>query len=670
MFLTILENVKFLLCILFFLAGFADGHSQSDTLGENSGITVKWTGARSSDWSDSGNFADGTMPRPLSMVVIPADVPNSPIVNINDTINSLTILPEAWLTIDPGAGFHVSYADSSSLNNYGTLVNNGILGISDDLYNEGKIINNGTIDVFAKGEGSQYFFALVNRDSIVNHEGGVINTYNKSFWNEYVNTILDNRGVININKVKYHSELIVGRSPVICDLCITQNSNVWNKPDGVINVDNVGFIWTHRGGVLKNEGIMNIFKKSSIGINAIASNKLINSGKLYFTKNDFDNFHNIKLVNTGELFEKEDSSLFQFEGMAAKYNLVFSQVRVANDYRLDLVEQEVMNLSYLENTIEFRYADLNHIDNPGDILFKVLLEGYTDKWSEGGYYKYTYLDLPPGDYTFKLMAGYKGVWGEEVLEKKIHIRPPFWKTTWFKTLSGILLLILLYNLYKYHTNSLIEKERERLLAEITGQEKERKRLAVDLHDDFGIRISALKMYMNSIEKIIGDRDEQLAMLSKSAIDIVDDSMQNLRILLTNLSPRTLEEHGFVFAIKELATFINKTNAVHIDVNADENTKTLRRDFSLSLYRVTQELMNNSIKHADCKKISIQLTLENNLLILEYMDNGKGFEIKKNSIKGLGLQNIRNRISLLKGNVDFKTSFDNGVHVKITVPYKN
>jgi signal transduction histidine kinase len=86
-----------------------------------------------------------------------------------------------------------------------------------------------------------------------------------------------------------------------------------------------------------------------------------------------------------------------------------------------------------------------------------------------------------------------------------------------------------------------------------------------------------------------------------------------------------------------------------------------------LYRITQELLNNSIKHAECSEISIQLLSRDNVLVLTYSDNGKGFDKAQLREKGFGLKNIENRVQLIAGKINWDTSLGNGMSVTVEVP---
>jgi len=177
------------------------------------------------------------------------------------------------------------------------------------------------------------------------------------------------------------------------------------------------------------------------------------------------------------------------------------------------------------------------------------------------------------------------------------------------------------------------------------------------------RISALKMYINTIENLSQDKDEKLAKLSHSAVDLVDNSMKDLRNLLTNLSPNSLREHGLFAAISELIHSINRVGKIEISFDTNCSNEKFEPSIELNIFRVIQELLNNSVKHARCDSIGIQIILDQGYLRISFSDNGIGFN-RNQSKMGYGFTNIENRIKMISGSIKWPNEFSNETNILI------
>ena len=164
-------------------------------------------------------------------------------------------------------------------------------------------------------------------------------------------------------------------------------------------------------------------------------------------------------------------------------------------------------------------------------------------------------------------------------------------------------------------------QRKKLLeASIIAQEKERERMARDLHDEVGATLSTAKLYVSHI--LGGGSKEKATDTRQKAEALLDQAIISVRSISHNLLPVNLEEFGLISALEEIANKINETSEleVHIDHRLQGR---LPSEMELHLYRIVQELLNNTLKHAGATSVIISLYHENGLLTLIYRDNGKG-----------------------------------------------
>jgi PAS domain S-box-containing protein len=223
-----------------------------------------------------------------------------------------------------------------------------------------------------------------------------------------------------------------------------------------------------------------------------------------------------------------------------------------------------------------------------------------------------------------------------------------------------------HSLVKIHDlTDKIHQEAGRIATIIKTQEEERNRVASDLHDSIGQQISALKFYFDSIQK---QKDETLRIqLLKKTEALIDNVSDEIRNICFQLMPRSVEKFGIGQSIKQLADLIHFSTGIKFDVKIEEQTDKLDPNVSMSVYRVIQEFVNNSIKHAKCKNISIHLSVKPKVLSLNMADDGIGFTNNASLKKGNGIDNINLRIKYLKGDLIFNPEKNKGVKLNITIP---
>ncbi len=240
------------------------------------------------------------------------------------------------------------------------------------------------------------------------------------------------------------------------------------------------------------------------------------------------------------------------------------------------------------------------------------------------------------------------------------------------TVTGIILLLaiafLWYNRKRLQQKAILEAEknkyRKKLLeASIDAEEKERKRIARELHDGVAQQLGGLKMAWQSISKEYkGKSVDKLAEITKT----LDDATDEVRNISHQMMPKSLGTNGLVYAIEDMLDKTFKYSTIkygfeHYGVEGRFNEK-----IELSLYRVCQELVNNVIKHSGADFISIQLFKNKRHLILILEDNGKGMQ-GNNKKPGIGLLNIASRIDTINGEVNYEPGPESGTVATIRIP---
>jgi signal transduction histidine kinase len=234
-------------------------------------------------------------------------------------------------------------------------------------------------------------------------------------------------------------------------------------------------------------------------------------------------------------------------------------------------------------------------------------------------------------------------------------------------IAGILAVIIIFfliTLIRYQKRS-IRLHKEKIIAEITTLENERKRVSADLHDGLGPVLSTVKFQIKSIDV----HDSESKAMIHTAANHIDDMLTKIREIANDLRPTVLVRAGLVKAVQDFIDSIKV--AAHISIESDfSNVEiALEKDKETHLYRIIQEVINNALKHANTKKMFVQLKNEKQNLILEVKDFGKGFNIQEVEQKsgGLGLRNIMSRVDVLNGNIYINSSTNNGTTYTIEIP---
>jgi signal transduction histidine kinase len=256
------------------------------------------------------------------------------------------------------------------------------------------------------------------------------------------------------------------------------------------------------------------------------------------------------------------------------------------------------------------------------------------------------------------------------------------KTLWNYILAGsfvtlLLLAMLAYRNYR-HKQQLqqqriaeLEKEKQLLAAEavLKGQEEERSRIAKDLHDGLGGMLSGVKYSFNHMKDNLIMTPENMQGFERG-LDMLDSSINELRRVAHSMMPEALMKFGLNAALKDFCTSINGSGVLKV-LYQPYGLEGLQvaAPVSVTIYRIVQELINNSIKHATASQAIVQLHREDNKLLLTVEDNGKGFDTQLLSqARGIGWSNIKNRLDYLKAKLDVQSVLGKGtsVNVEITV----
>jgi PAS domain S-box-containing protein len=208
-------------------------------------------------------------------------------------------------------------------------------------------------------------------------------------------------------------------------------------------------------------------------------------------------------------------------------------------------------------------------------------------------------------------------------------------------------------------------EKQLYTARVNAEEKERERIAKDLHDGIGPLLSTLKIYLYDIQKSSED-GTNMESVAKSG-EIINEAISCVKEISNNVSPHVLRNFGLTQAIKSFLEKLVIKSDIKFKLNSNLNIR-VSEIIEITFYRIATELINNTLKYAGANNIEIIVIKTEKNLSFNYKDDGIGFDyntqIKES--KGFGLQNIQSRVHAIGGELNFSSSHGNGVNVIINV----
>ncbi len=330
-----------------------------------------------------------------------------------------------------------------------------------------------------------------------------------------------------------------------------------------------------------------------------------------------------------------------------------------------------ITLSYDSAGVEIHYASLS-FTNRSKVRFKYKIEGVDNDWVDvGGRSRAYYTNIPPGEWTFRVIGSNNdGVWNETGAVMNITVTPPFWQTWWFYSFVGLFFAAVGPSIYYVRVTQLQrERRRQQIFAEqlIDSQEKERRRIAMELHDGLAQQILIIKNRAELALKEVGDPEktaEQLREIAGSAVHSIND----VRQISHDLRPVHLEQFGLTETIKHLREQLSESSAIEWAFHVDDIDAAVPMEKQINCFRILQEGTNNILRHSEATQASVMIRREENHVIVSMWDNGKGFDpAGPTPDAGLGLAGILERTYTLGGTCEIKSAPGKGTTIKILIP---
>ena len=309
-----------------------------------------------------------------------------------------------------------------------------------------------------------------------------------------------------------------------------------------------------------------------------------------------------------------------------------------------------------EYSFSFEFAALNFLV-PEKNQYAYKLEGVDERWVEAGTRRFaSYTGLSPGTYTFRVKGSNNdGVWNEEGIAVQVTVLPAFWQTWWFRVLVVVLIAGVLIAAYRYRMAYLLKMEHMRL------------RIAGDLHDDVGSKLSGIALMSEMIrdETMPLDRETRqthLTNISTTARQLVD----GLRDIVWFITPEHDKPGEMVLKMKDVAGTL--LNGIGYTLSSTGTGITALDDadmiFRRNVYLIYKEALNNIARHAHAETVDIILDEDGGLLILRITDDGVGFDPAQQQ-GGHGLSSMAYRAEQIGASLHIESAAGTGTRLTLT-----
>jgi len=203
---------------------------------------------------------------------------------------------------------------------------------------------------------------------------------------------------------------------------------------------------------------------------------------------------------------------------------------------------------------------------------------------------------------------------------------------------------------------------------IEGEDRERKRIAHELHDGLGQYLVAANMNLQSVQKDTGQLPQKRQKQFRTGLSLLKEALSETRSIAHNLMAKAITDYGLVAALQNLINDLKNSTDIDFYFNHNMDELRLKNQAEINLYRIIQEAISNAVRHAECSTIRTKLQRSGNSLQVKIKDDGIGMELQNDhKDKGLGLKSIENRVKTLKDTINFKSERDQGMQITIKIP---
>ena len=310
---------------------------------------------------------------------------------------------------------------------------------------------------------------------------------------------------------------------------------------------------------------------------------------------------------------------------------------------------------------------------PQRVKFRYRLEGFDRDWHEAGTRRQAfYTDLPPGEYTFRVMAcNSDGVWNGSASTLDFSIAPAYYQTAWFRALCVILFLALLWASYEFRVRQL----RHQFEITLDARVSERTRIARDLHDTLLQSAHGILLRFQTVSQLLPDRPVEAKEKLDNAIEQTAKFVTEARDEVQGLRDSTVQGNDLARAIstlgEELATDSGGEKRTAFRVAVEGQSRKLHPIIRDEVFKIAAEALRNAFRHAEAQQIEVEIRYDSEQFRLRIRDDGKGIDeglLAGQGTEGhFGLRGMRERATLIGGKLTVWSKVDAGTELELCIP---
>ncbi len=319
--------------------------------------------------------------------------------------------------------------------------------------------------------------------------------------------------------------------------------------------------------------------------------------------------------------------------------------------------------------LDIRYTALD-LRSPEKCRFKYRLSGMNSDWVDAGTQRTAHYDnVPPGTHHFQVLACNKdGVWNQSSAFVTLELQPHFWQTWWSRTLAWGALLGLAGGSARFVTQRKMQRKLE-LLERQHAIERERGRIAKDIHDDLGSSLTRIMLLGQRAQSDLAGRKEIGPHLNK-IVNFSRSTIQAMDEIVWAVNPRNDSLDSLVnYLVEYTDNFFQDTNIRCRLQMPNTSPLALPTELRHDLFLAIKEALNNVLKHSTASEVRVEVLSNGSTVDVIIDDNGRGFDLENghNGRQGNGLQNMRKRLDAVGGRMEIVTAPGHGTKLQFTVP---
>jgi ligand-binding sensor domain-containing protein/signal transduction histidine kinase len=320
--------------------------------------------------------------------------------------------------------------------------------------------------------------------------------------------------------------------------------------------------------------------------------------------------------------------------------------------------------------LEFHYTALS-LSAPEKNRFRYKLQGIDSEWVDAGTRRTAYYNsINPGRYRFRVVACNKdGIWNEVGDSLAIVFLPHYWQTWWFRGLTALLVIGTAGGTALYLARKRLQRKLQ-LLEQRHAIEKERARIAKDMHDQLGVGLTQVGL-LGELAKRDAHKPEQTRVLAGKICEVAREQAQTLDEIVWTVNPKndSLNKLAAYMAVYAEEVFRLSAIRCRLDIPSGLPPWPLSAEVRHNLFLTVKEALNNAMKHAGASEVWLRFSLAHSVLEIVIEDTGKGFSVETAEQFGNGLSNMKERTEEIGGQFRLTSELNKGTRIHLKVPLK-